>query len=627
VLFPWGSVQNRIYNIVIEEGVTSLGNYAFNSVDIKTIEIPSSVTKIGEMTFVNCVDLESIELPDSIVDVGEGAFYGCSALKNVKFSKNMTAVAPNMFLRCSSLESIEIPENIKVIGMNAFLGCDTLKNINFEGVEKIEAAAFVDCGTLESITMPKSLKEIGEYVFSGCKMLKEIKVDESNTSFTVEEGVLFDKDMTKLIVYPCQINRTEYIIPDSVSEIEWGAFTYCKSLRNITIPSSVVEIAPYAFEFCMSLENLEIPFGVTKIGNGAFYNCSAMKSVTMPNELVEFGDEYTFYGCKSLESIVIPKGVENFGWSTFAECTSLKEINVAENNEEYVSIDGVAFTKDLTKLVIYPASKPEKSYIMPDKVYIIGFGAFAEAAMLENLTIPDSVDYIDEFAFGECTALKNVSMPASMKRIGYKAFVGCSSLESIEIPYGIDYVEVHTFVSCTSLKNLIIPETVTIIKDGAFDECSAISDVYYAGDEEKWVNVLKEANNGGLIKCPTLHYNYSPISVRLNSNEIFFDQPPIMKDERVMVPIRAIFEQLGYEVNWNQETQTAIAVKDNDRIEVTVNDLRIRYFRGESGIYDCDVVPVEISGRVLVPIRAISETAGCEVDWEDSTQTVLIKTK
>lgn len=115
------------------------------------------------------------------------------------------------------------------------------------------------------------------------------------------------------------------------------------------------------------------------------------------------------------------------------------------------------------------------------------------------------------------------------------------------------------------------------------------------------------------------------IKVTLNGDRILFDQPPVIIDERTLVPVRAIFENMGYTVSWNGEMQTATAVKGNDFISVTIGSDEIVYTTdGESGIYICDVPAQIISERTLVPVRAISESAGCTVDWDGGTQTVII---
>lgn len=120
-------------------------------------------------------------------------------------------------------------------------------------------------------------------------------------------------------------------------------------------------------------------------------------------------------------------------------------------------------------------------------------------------------------------------------------------------------------------------------------------------------------------------YVQNDIKVVLNGQELSFDQPPIMKDDRTLVPLRAIFEAMGYTVTWNESTQTAAAVNGSNKITVQVGSSVISYTTdGKSGTYTCDVEPQIVSDRILVPVRAIAESAGCSVSWVENTQTVII---
>lgn len=128
-----------------------------------------------------------------------------------------------------------------------------------------------------------------------------------------------------------------------------------------------------------------------------------------------------------------------------------------------------------------------------------------------------------------------------------------------------------------------------------------------------------------LTPKPEIIYNCG-VSVTLNGKEISFDQAPVMIDDRVMVPIRAIFEAMGYSVAWDGETQTAFAVRGKDNIVTQIGNENIVYnSNGVSGTYVCDVLPQIISERTLVPVRAIAESSGCQVDWDGETKTVIIK--
>ena len=199
----------------IRKGVKVIGNWAFCSCKLTSINIPNSVTTIGEHAFSGCDSLTSINIPNSVTMIGKGAFSGCDYLT-----------------------SINIPDDVTTIGEGAFGGCHSLTNINIpNSVTTIGTGAFFYCLSLTSINIPNSVTTIGKGAFRGCKSLTSIN------------------------------------IPNSVTTIGEWAFVECKSLTNINIPNSVTTIGEWAFAECKSLTNINIPNSVTTIENGAFRGC------------------------------------------------------------------------------------------------------------------------------------------------------------------------------------------------------------------------------------------------------------------------------------------------------------------------------------------------------------------
>ena len=113
--------------------------------------------------------------------------------------------------------------------------------------------------------------------------------------------------------------------------------------------------------------------------------------------------------------------------------------------------------------------------------------------------------------------------------------------------------------------------------------------------------------------------------VSLNGQKVAFDQPPVNKKDRILVPIRAIFEEMGYILYWDGETRTAHAIKENNIISIQIGNKMIFYtIDGVSGVYECDVAPQIVTGRTLIPLRGIAESAGCLVEWDETSNTVEI---
>jgi len=288
--------------------------------------------------------------------------------------------------------------------------------------------------SLTSITIPSSVIGIGDGAFSNCSSLTNINVDNRNPVYASIDGVLFDNNIQILVRYPQGRNQRTYVIPSSVRFIGYYAFTFCKSLINITIPPSV-----------------------TYIGNRAFY------------------------GCSNLTNITIPSSVNSIGILAFGNCSSLTSINVDNRNPVYASIDGVLFDKSIRTLISYPQNKNQRTYVIPSSVTSIEVNAFgciySGCSSLTNVTIPSSVTSIGDGAFYNCKSLTSITIPSSVTSIGDRVFSDCSSLTSVIIPSSVTYIGNSAFSSCSSLTSVTIPSSVTYIDDYAFSSCSSLTNI------------------------------------------------------------------------------------------------------------------------------------------------------
>ena len=317
-----------------------------------------------------------------------------------------------------------------------------------EGVKVIGNRAFDKYSSLTSINIPNSVTNIGEWAFYGCKSLTNIIIPSSvvnmngnpflgwdgdlhneSKAFVYERQVLFNKDKTTLIAY--RSKDTNYIIPDSVTNIGDGAFYKCEYLKSINMPDSVTNIGDYAFVGCESLTSINIPNSVTNIGRSAFCTCKSLNRINIQNGVTNIGKS-AFSACKSLTCIKIPNSVTNIGNDAFSECSSLTNINI------------------------------------PNSVTNIGDYAFGGCESLTNINIPKSVTTIGEGAFSNCHSLTSINIPNSATTIGKHAFWECESLKSINIPDSVTNIGQDAFRNCKSLTSINIPNSVTNIGKSAF---------------------------------------------------------------------------------------------------------------------------------------------------------------
>ena len=336
------------------------------------------------------------------------------------------------------LESVVIPSEIRIGG-------------HVYSVTSIGDYEFCWCDRLTHIEIPSRVTSIGNGPFSWCAGLTSINVATDNAIYSSENGVLYDKNRTKLICVPGG-KKGKFVVPSGVTSIEYGAFRGCDGLTSIEIPSSVTSIGNEAFKGCNGLTSIKIPSGVTSIGNGAFEDCRGLTNIEIPSSVISIGNE------------------------TFKGCAGLTSINVATDNSFYTSENGVLYDKNKTEFICVPGAMSGK-FVVPSGVTSIGYGAFWGCSGLTSIKIPSSVTSIGDYAFYRCKGLTSIKIPSGVTSIGYEAFSGCSGLTSIKIPSGVTSIEDGVFYECNSLANIEIPSGVTSIGAYVFSGCSGLTNI------------------------------------------------------------------------------------------------------------------------------------------------------
>lgn len=271
--------NQSITDVIIASGVTNIGNWTFYGCgNLSSIVIPDSVSDIGDFAFYICPSLTSIEIPDSVTRFGESVFRDCLGLTSIKLPDKVTSISHSMFEGCTNLNNVQIPNSVTSIEQSAFTNCSSLTNITIpESVTSIGAFAFGICINLKSIDIPDNVTDIKDDSFWYCSNLKRIDVGSNNPVYTSQNGILYDKKMTKLIL--CPAGKTDFEINKGITSIGNCAFANCLSLKNLKIPDGVKSIGRKAFYSCENLESITIPDSVTEIIETAFYSCTNLKDV------------------------------------------------------------------------------------------------------------------------------------------------------------------------------------------------------------------------------------------------------------------------------------------------------------------------------------------------------------
>ena len=375
---PWYSNRDSIKAVVIESGVTAIGDRAFSGCSsLSSITIPESVTAIGDWAFSGCSSLTSINIPEGVTTIGKYAFDGCSSLTGITIPESVTAIGDFAFSGCDSLKDVFITDldawcridfengsaNPMWYAKNIWLDGQKIVSVTVpEGVTEVKAYTFCGFKDLIQVTLPEGVTSIGEYAFSGCSSL---------TSIT---------------------------IPESITAIGDSAFWGCSSLTGITIPERVTAIGDSAFWGCSSLTGITIPESVTAIGEDAFSGCRRLTDVSITDLAawcgIAFGNETAnpLYQAKNLylngalvetlelpegvtvirqglfrnaacvQRVALPKGLKGVAANAFYGCRNIKEVFYAGSEAEWNALPIATGNDPLKNATIYYNSTLDDYY-------------------------------------------------------------------------------------------------------------------------------------------------------------------------------------------------------------------------------------------------------------------------
>ncbi|MBQ8893500.1 MAG: leucine-rich repeat protein [Clostridia bacterium] len=567
LLYPWASFRDHVKKIVVEAGITELGNSNFSYFrNLTTAQLPNSLTAISSSLFMNCSSLTTISCSDQLESIGSSAFNSCS-----------------------SLASFTIPETVTSIGGNAFTGCSKLK----------------------AITVPASVTSLGGGAFSNCSALSSLTVDEANTAYCSKSNIVYNIAKTALIA--CTPAKTGIlIVPQTVTEIGPSAFSSCSGLTAIILPAGLRTVGGSAFSGCSALTTLTIPEGVRELPINCIDNCAALTSVSIPSTVdtistnfsncpkltdIQISADNPFFcsingdllnkkgttlimvapgktgayiipeGVTSLynglfnsklTSIHIPKSLRNFTKYTITSSYGLTEITVAEDHPTLKAEGKFLYSRDGS--VLYLAlTTLSGDVVIPEGVTEIAASAFSSCTNITSLTLPDSLTTIGNEAFAGCRKVPSITIPANVSSIGVGVFSRNVAMTEIKVaeenpylsaqdgvlfdyekesliiyplgkageytvPEGVKTIKSYAFDSISNLTALTLPETLEVLESHAINSCQQITSIYLPAS----VNTLYYDSL----------YNYNLTEVQVaEENETYCSIDGIVYDEAVTTAI------------------------------------------------------------------------------------------
>ena len=415
------------------------------------------IASSGKNVIKNYPETRKIVLPNNLIKIGQAAFYDCN-----------------------SVEEIYISDATTDIGEASFGSIDSIKEINFGA----------------NIT---SLKAIAPK----CPNLLRINVDLDNDNYCDKEGIVFSRDLTRLVAYPAGNTNVSYEIPTSVDTIIRSAFVGATNLQSIIFSDNITDIQERAFEKCYSLKEISLPPKITTISVSAFQDCRGLETVVL-NDNVQTIQYSAFSCCISLKNINFPNSLTTIDATAFKWDRGLEEITLP-NSLTSIGTETFKFCKGL------------KTINWGNGLTTIPRSAFSTCRSLTNVTIPNSITTIEKTAFYDCNNLESIIIGDGVQTIGYGAFTRCPSIKSIVLGKNVQTIEYGAFMANptqnTKLTTINFPKTLKTIGDGAFYGNTALKTINYEGSQEDANNIsFNKTSNGGNTALVSATWNYNCVS-------------------------------------------------------------------------------------------------------------------
>ena len=530
------SNQFSLNNLTIGPNVTTISAYMFSGNPKTTIELPETVTALGDHAFDGFTNLTSFTIPKNITSIGEYAFANCTGLTSLTIPSWISTISVGTFQNCTGLKSFVIPNNVTSIGNFAFNGCTAMTGVVFEEGDEVLTLGynnyqsrstepegrglFFDCplvstfigrplsystnersgyspfARIETLTkghFGNPLKSIPSYLFYDCKSLKTLEYNPNCAPTSVESYAFSGcKAMTE----------TDIVLPQSVVTIGEGAFSGCTSLEGYTIPNHVKTVGDYAFQNCEKMKAVVVKPSVKSIGNFAFNGCTSMTGVVF-----EEGDEVLTLGYNNYQS----RSTEPEGRGLFFDCPLVSTFigrPLSYSTNERSGYSPFARIETLTKGhfgnpvkaipdYLFYSVKNLKTIIYNEncKLESIGKYAFGDCKSLPTQKLHNTITVIDEGAFSNCVLFTDFDLPENLMTIGSHAFENCTGLTMLKIPATTKSIGNYAYNGCDGLTSVTVKWTkpVTISSETFSNRTNVVLEVPHGSVADyKAANYWKE---------------------------------------------------------------------------------------------------------------------------------------
>lgn len=511
---PWFGSHSLVKSVIIESGVTSIGEWAFYRCDMTDIVIPATVQSIGEHAFDSCEYLSSVTIPSGVTEVDYGVFYECDALASVSIPATVTAIRNYAFYRCGSLLTVTIPEDVTEIGNYAFYGTSLTEIVIPDKVTSIGDCSFGSCPHLATVHLPMSLLNWapnGTFAFKDSTAIRDVyypgsaaemkahlgsstrfgdsvtmhfaddennnaldgtdiswQYDDDTKTLTVSgEGAIPDFERPDDAPWRCVYDECEaLIIKTGVTAIGNYAFADF-AISSLSLPSTAKSIGQGAFLYCHNLTEVTIPEGTLTLTGDSFGDCSGLKTVRLPVSLTSYGDSefFAFVGCDAITDVYY-SGTEfmfsmNLGQSYFPETAEIHYIGIP------LPVGGKLTATSTWELDENYTLTISGTGAMPDYEHSNDTPWAGYRFDVKKIVIGEGITHAGGCAFEYCSKVTEVTLPSTLESIGESAFASGGAGGSLTLPEGLKTIGKDAFWM-NSLTTVTIPAGVTEIGQTAF---------------------------------------------------------------------------------------------------------------------------------------------------------------
>ncbi len=457
----WSKYREFIKTVVVEEGITAIGKFTFNTLpNFVSIVLPDSLRIIGNAAFNGCEALADITVGTNISEIGNGAFRDTSFYSDSSNWENGALYLDNYLIAVNSgvTGDFVVKENVTLIGRRAFQYCSGIKSVTFPiSLLYINQDAFEECTAITVFNYPGTMEQwnlvsvdYGNANYGkGNNIIKKYLIvgTDSGTSQYLSGRYGTNSTWTLYGNGELVINGSGAPYSSSSSGDSWEQ--HISKIKKVTINDGITGIKTSAFKNCENLVDATIPESVNLIMYSAFENCTSLKSITIPSKVKNIYSK-TFYNCTSLENITISGEIEIIEGDAFRN-TALP----FDGNELYIQGHLVGLKESA-----------QGHYTVREGTIGISGGVFKGMAEMTSITIPESVKYIGNAAFLSCTGLKELTIPEGCTTIYDEAFTNCTGLDFLKLPLSITYIE----------------------RDDAFTSLDDVK-ILYPGTESQWKSI------------------------------------------------------------------------------------------------------------------------------------------